>query len=53
MSLVAKTLTCLTVASLEFLQDAVDADRVVEDAIGQAMLREYESIAGRVRIAAS
>jgi HK97 family phage major capsid protein len=36
-SLTAKTLTALTVASLEFLQDAVDADTVVEEAIGKAM----------------
>jgi HK97 family phage major capsid protein len=35
--LVAKTLSCLTVASLEFLQDAKNADQVVEAAIGQAM----------------
>jgi HK97 family phage major capsid protein len=36
-TLTAKTLTCLTVASIEFLQDAVNADQVVEDAIGSAM----------------
>ena len=35
--LVAKTLSCLTVASLEFLQDATNADQVIEEAIGQAM----------------
>jgi HK97 family phage major capsid protein len=36
-SLVAKTLSCLTVASIEFLQDAVNANAVVEQAIGEAM----------------
>jgi HK97 family phage major capsid protein len=36
-TLVAKTLTCLTVGSLEMLQDSINADAVVEEAIGKAM----------------
>jgi HK97 family phage major capsid protein len=36
-SLVSKSLSCLTVASLEFLQDAQNADAVVEESIGKAM----------------
>jgi HK97 family phage major capsid protein len=43
--LVSRTLSCLTVASLEFLQDAVDADAVVENSIGKAMGLAIDSAA--------
>jgi HK97 family phage major capsid protein len=43
--LVSRTLACLTVASLEFLQDAVNADQVVEEAIGKAMGLEIDRAA--------
>jgi HK97 family phage major capsid protein len=36
-TLTATTLSCLTVASMEYLQDAIGADQVVEDAIGKSM----------------
>lgn len=36
-TLTATSLTCLTVASMEYLQDAIGADSVIEDAIGKSM----------------
>jgi len=44
-SLTSRTLSCLTVASLEFLQDAPNADSVVEDSIGKAMGLAIDSAA--------
>src|SRR5258707_5671871 len=35
--LTATSLTCLTVASLEFMQDAVNADATIEEAIAKSM----------------
>ncbi len=35
--LTATSLTCLTVASMEFLQDAVNADSVIEEATAKSM----------------
>lgn len=40
--LTATSLTALTVASLEFLQDAPNADQIVTDAISQAMALELD-----------
>lgn len=36
-TLTATSLTCLTVASMEFLQDAINADQTIEEAIGKSM----------------